>query len=160
MANATDSCELHIEFRSDRIFLSVSDIQTGWLKAVFDEARQLLENLGISPRGWKDALRKSYALFEITQILLMSSAVAIFAVWVNQRGNAYLYSSVGFFIAGVIPTLRQVLYFFRPRKKTQIIQEVIPRSRRFPWTEAAAVLGFLAGVLSLAKELISLLGSK
>lgn len=160
VANATDSCELHIEFRSDRIFLSVSDIQTGWLKAVFDEGRQLLEDLGITRRGWKDALEKTYALLQILQLLLMAAAVAVFAVWVNRGGDAYLYSSVGFFIAAVVPTLRQVLHFFKPPKKTPIIQEATPRIRRFPWTEAAAVLGFLAGVLGLVKELISLLAGK
>jgi hypothetical protein len=159
-ANATDSCELHIDFRSERILLSVSDIQTGWLKAVFDEARQLLEDLGVTRRGWKDALGKTYALLQILQILLMAAAVAVFAVWVSRGGDAYLYSSVGFFIAAVIPTLHQVLYFFRPPKKTPIIQEAAPSIRRFPWTEAAAVLGFLAGILGLIKELISLLVAK
>jgi hypothetical protein len=70
VANASDSCELHVEFRRLHIYLSVSDIQTGWGKAVFEEARHLLNTLGISSRGWKDALRKAYAVLEILQNLL------------------------------------------------------------------------------------------
>ncbi len=160
VANASDSCELHIEFRNEDIFLSVSDIQTGWGKAVFEQARDLLTTLGISPGGWKNVLAKVYGVLEILQNVLMILAVGIFAIWLRNEEDGYLYASVGFFASGVIPTLRRLLYFFNPPKKMPIVQEAPARSLRFPWAEASMVVTFLAGVLSLVKELISFFAPK
>src|SRR2546421_12037328 len=42
-------CELHVEFRSGHISLSVSD-DTGWGKSVFEDALNLLSALGISSK--------------------------------------------------------------------------------------------------------------
>lgn len=132
VANTTDSCELHIDFRSERIFLSVSDIQTGWGKSVFEEARHLLSTLGISSEGWKATLRKSYAVLEILQYLLLIVSVAMFSVWLQNQKETYLYASLGLFVSGVIPTLRRLVHFFRPPSKTLIIQEAPPKNRHFP----------------------------
>jgi hypothetical protein len=90
----------------------------------------------------------------------MIFAVAVFSVWLRNGDYTYLYASIGFFISGVLPTLRRLQYFFSPPKNPPIIQEAPPKSRGFPWVEASAVLSFLAGVLGLAKELISMFASK
>jgi hypothetical protein len=160
VANTKDSCELHIEFRAEHIFLSVSDIQTGWGKAVFEEARYMLNTLGISSRGWKNVLKKAYAVLEIIQNLLMIFAVTVFYLWSKYNGKTYLYASFGLFISGVIPTLRRLYYFFSPPKKVLIIQETPPQNLRFPWVEAAAIFSLLASILSLAKEIISVFAAK
>jgi hypothetical protein len=89
-ANGTDSCELHIEFRREHIFLSVSDIQTRWGKAVFEEARHLLTTLGIAPGGWKNSVAKVYGVLDILQNVLMIIAVGIFAMWMQLREDGYL----------------------------------------------------------------------
>lgn len=157
VANSTDSCELHIEFRGEHIFLSVSDIQTQWGKAVFEEARHLLTSLGIAPGGWKNSVAKLYGVLDILQNVLMIAAVGIFAIWLQTQEEGYLYAAVGFFASGVIPTLRRLLYFFNPPKRMQIVQATSIKGLRFPWSEATAILAFLGGVLGVAKEIISFL---
>jgi hypothetical protein len=155
VANTTDSCELHIEFRGEHIFLSVSDIQTQWGKAVFEEARHLLTNLGITPGGWKNLVAKAYGILDILQNVLMIVAVGVLALWMQLREDGYLYAAIGFFASGVVPTLRRLLYFFNPPKRMQVLQASSTRALRFPWPEATAILAFVAGVLGVAKEIIS-----
>jgi|GEM_PF-1091726 len=159
-ASPTDSCELHIEFRANHVALSVSDIQTGWGKAVFEEARHLLEGFGISSRGWKQHFVRTYQFVEILQTPLMVVAAAVFAVWLNYGGVNYAYAAVGFMLSGFIPTLRTLWRFLRPKKKAPIVQEADPRVPRFPWLEASSVLAFVASVLSLVKEVITWAGTK
>lgn len=160
VANTTDSCELHIEFRTEQVLLSVSDIQTNWGKAVFEEARHLLDTLGIAQGGWKNGLAKIYGVLDILQNVLMIMAVGIFVMWLRSREQEYVFASVGLFVSGVIPTLRRLLYFFCPPKKIAVIQEVAIRRLRFPWPEVTAVLALLAAVLALVKELVSVLAAR
>ncbi|MBI2728749.1 MAG: hypothetical protein HYX42_21115 [Polaromonas sp.] len=159
-ASPTESCELHIEFRGNHVALSVSDIKTGWGKAVFEEARHLLELYEISLRGWKQSFIRTYQLVEILQTPLMVLAAAVFAVWLKYGGVNYAYAAVGFMLSGVIPTLRTLWRFFRPAKRIQIVQEADPKVPKFPWMEASSVLAFIASVLSLTKEVITWLGTK
>lgn len=150
------SCELHVEFRSGHISLSVSDVDTGWGKSVFEDTRNLLGNLGITPKGITEILRIAYGLLDIFQNLLLMLSAALFAVWLIGKGASYLYASVSLFVAGVMPAMIRSYYYFFPPKRAQIIQETVPKSRNFPWAEATAVLSFLTGVLQLAKQLIAI----
>src|SRR6266550_2884682 len=86
-------CELHVEFRSGQILLSVADIETSWGKSVFEETRVLLSELGISSSGFNERLRKAYGLLDIFQNVLLALAVAVFAVWLTGRRTIYLYAS-------------------------------------------------------------------
>jgi hypothetical protein len=149
-------CELHVEFRSGQILLSVSDIETGWGKGVFEDTRILLGELGISSDGFNERLRKAYGLLDIFQNVLLALSVAVFAVWFTGRGATYLYASLALFVAGVMPALTRSYYFFSPSRKTPIFQETVARSRNFPWAEATAVLAFFTGVLQLAKALVAI----
>jgi hypothetical protein len=149
-------CELHVEFRSGQILLSVSDFETGWGKGVFEDARILLSDLGISSDGFNERLRKAYGLLDIFQNVLLALSVAVFAVWLMGRGATYLYASLALFVAGVMPALIRSYYFFSPPRKTPIFQETVAKSRNFPWAEATAVLAFFTGVLQLAKALVSI----
>ena len=73
-------CELHVEFRSGQILISVSDNETGWGKSVFEDARNLLSDLTISSRGFNERLRRAYSLLDIFQNVLLAVAAAVFAV--------------------------------------------------------------------------------
>lgn len=150
-------CELHVEFRSGRIILSVSDIETGWGKSVFEDMRTLLSTLGISSKGLNEKLRRAYRILDIYQNVLSVLSVAVFAVWLTGRGTTYLYASLALFVAGVMPTITRSCYFFSPRKKAPIFQETVAKSRNFPWAEATAVLSFFTGLLQLVKALIGII---
>jgi len=149
-------CDVLVEFRSGHTLLSVSDHDTGWGKGVFEDMRSLLRNLGISSRGFNEILRKAYGLLDIFQNVLLAFSVAVFAVWLGGRGLTYLYASLALFIAGVMSPITQAFRFFSPPRKALIFQEVITKSRSFPWKEATAVLAFITGVLQLAKALVAL----
>src|SRR5947209_4880998 len=149
-------CELHVEFRGGHISLSVLDSETGWGKSVFEETLNLLGSLGISSKGLNERLRRAYGLLDIYQNVLLVLSVAVFAVWLTGKGMSYLYACLALFIAGVMPAMIRSFHFFSPPKKAPIIQETVAKSRNFPWTEATAVLSFLAGVLQLAKALIAI----
>jgi hypothetical protein len=149
------SCELHVEFRSGHIVLSVADAETGWGKSVFEDARTLLRTLRISSNGLNDGLRKAYGLLEIFQNVLLVLSAAIFSIWLTGLGTTYLVASLALFIAGVMPALTRSFNFFSPPEKAPIFQETVTKSRTFPWTEATAVLSFLTGVLQLVKALVA-----
>lgn len=157
--NEKQSCELHIEFRAEHIFISVSDIGTDWGKSVVEEAAHLLRTMGISLRDWKDIFRKSYSILEILQNLLLVFSAFVFSAWLTNSEELYLYSAIGFLISGSVPTLKKLFYFFKSPKKISVIQETVPKKRRLPWLEASAVISFLVSVLSLVKELVSVLFS-
>ncbi|TMH85023.1 MAG: hypothetical protein E6H44_14045 [Betaproteobacteria bacterium] len=150
-------CELHVEFRSGQILLSVSDIETSWGKSVFEETRVLLSELGISSSGFNERLRKAYGLLDIFQNVLLALAVAVFAVWLTGRRTIYLYASLALFVAGVMPALTRSYHFFSPPRKTPIFQETVAKARNFPWAEATAVLAFFTGLLQLARALVAIL---
>lgn len=149
-------CELHVEFRSGQILLSVSDIETGWGKGVFEDTRILLRDLGISSNGLNERLRGAYGLLDIFQNVLLALSVAVFAVWLTGRGTIYLYASLALFVAGVMPALMRSYYFFTPPRKTPIFQETIAKGKNFPWAEATAVIAFFTGVLQLATALVAI----
>jgi hypothetical protein len=150
-------CEIHVEFRSGHTLLSVSDLETGWGKGVFEDMRSLLGALSISSKGFNEVLRKAYGLLDIFQNVLLAFAVAAFAVWLSGRGASYLYASLALFIAGVMPAMTHSFHFFSPPRKPLIFQEAAAKGRNFPWAEATAVLAFMTGMLELAKALIALL---
>lgn len=148
-------CELHVEFRSGQTLLSVSDIETGWGKGVFEDTRILLSDLGISSNGLNERLRKAYGLLDIFQNVLLAVSVVVFAIWLTGRGTTYLFASLALFVAGVMPALTRSYYYFSPPRNTPIFQETVAKGRNFPWAEATAVLAFLTGVLQLAKAFVA-----
>lgn len=149
-------CELEVEFRSGQIVLSVSDIETGWGKSVFEDTRVLLGNLGIFSGGLNEWLRWAYALLDNFQNVLLVLSAAGFAAWLTDRGITYLYSSLALFVAGVMPALTRSYYFLSPPGKTPIFQDAVARSRNIPWAEATAVLAFLTGVIQFAIALVAI----
>ena len=151
------SCELHIEFRTGYIALSVADVETGWGKSVFEDTRILLKNLGISSTGLNERLRKAYGLLEIFQNVLLALSAAIFALWLASEAGTHLFASLALLVAGVMPALTRAFHFLRPPRTAPIFQETLARSRNFPWTEATAVLAFATGVLQLARALLEVL---
>jgi len=149
------NCELHVEFRSGHITLGVSDNETGWGKGVFEDTLNLLATLGISSRGLNEKLRRAYHFLDIFQNVLLVLSVAVFALWLTGKGITYLYACSALFIAGVMPAMTRSFHFLSPPKKAPIVQETVAKSRNFPWTEATAVVSFLAGVLELVRALVA-----
>lgn len=156
---ATDrhNCNLHIEFRSGYIALSVADVDTGWGKSVFEDTRTLLQNLGVTSAGWNERLRKFYGLLEIFQNVLLALSAAIFALWLARGAASHLFASLALLVAGVMPALTRAFHFLRPPRTAPIFQETVARTRNFPWAEATAVLAFATGVLQLARALVEIL---
>lgn len=151
------SCELHIEFRSGYIGLTVADVETGWGKSVFEETRVLLKNLGISASGWNEKLRKVYGLLEIFQNVLLALAAAVFALWLASERGSHLFASLALLVAGVMPALTRALHFLYPPRTAPIFQETVARGGNFPWAEATAVLAFATGVLQLIRAFVEIL---
>lgn len=149
-------CELDVEFRRGQIVLSVSDVETGWGKSVFEEARALLGNLGAFSSGLNEKLRRAYGLLDIFQNVLLALSAAVLAAWLTGRGTSYLYASLALLVAGVMPVLTRSYYFIYPPRKTPIFQEAVAKSRNFPWTEATAVLAFFTGVIQLVRALVAI----
>src|SRR3989449_9245589 len=104
-------CELHVEFRSGQILLSVSDIETSWGKSVFEDTRVLLSELGISSKGFNERLRKAYGLLDIFQNVLLALAVAAFSVWPTRLKTISIYSSPASLVFGVMPALTRAYPF-------------------------------------------------
>jgi len=151
------NCELHIEFRSGYIALSVADVETGWGKSVFEDTHTLLKNLGITSAGWNERLRKFYGLLEIFQNVLLALSAAIFALWLAREEASHLFASLALLVAWVMPALTRAFHFLRPPRTAPIFQETVARTRNFPWAEATAVLAFATGVLQLARALLEIL---
>lgn len=151
------SCELHIEFRSGYIGLSVADVETGWGKSVFEDTRILLKNLGISSTGFNEKLRKAYGLLEIFQNVLLALSASLFALWLVSRAGSHVFASLALFVAGLMPALTRAFHFLYPPRTAPIFQETVARSRNFAWAEATAVLAFATGVLQLTRALVEVL---
>ncbi|ABI58648.1 hypothetical protein [Nitrosomonas eutropha] len=151
------SCEVHVEFRNEHIFLSVSDIQTGWGKSIHEEMQHLLATLGISAAGVKEKLRRAYSLLCVLQNVLLVIAVAVYSTWLVGHGESYLYGAIGLFVAGAMPALTKAFRFFFPTKRFALVQESPPKVRAFPLAEASALVALLGGILQLGKELVALL---
>jgi hypothetical protein len=151
------SCELHIEFRSGYIALNVTDAETGWGKSVFEDARILLKNLGISSTGLNEKLRKAYGLLEILQNVLLALSASLFALWLVSRASSHVFASLALFVAGLMPALTRAFHFLYPPRIAPIFQETVARSRNFAWAEATAVLAFATGVLQLTRALLEVL---
>jgi hypothetical protein len=111
--------------------------------------------LGISSKGLYEKLRRAYHFLDIFQNVLLVLSVAVFALWLTAGRISYLYACLALFIAGCMPAMTRSFHLLSPPKKAPIIQETVAKSRNFPWTEATAVLSFLAGVLELVKALVA-----
>lgn len=148
------SCELHVEFRANHIFLSVSDIGTSWGRGVHEEMRHILDKYGISTNGFREKIHSSYGFIVILQNIILAVSVAAFSTFLAGHGNGYLYTSVALFFSGAVPAFVNVFRHFFPPKKQPIVQEAAPKRMSFPFTEASAVISFIGAIISLAKELL------
>src|SRR5437773_4758382 len=70
-------CELHVEFRSGQILLSVSDIDTSWGQTAFEDTSVLMSNLGIPSKAINARLRKAYGLPDIVHKVHMALAMSV-----------------------------------------------------------------------------------
>ena len=121
------SCELHVEFLSNHIWLDVSDRATGWGKSVYEEMWYLLDSLGISSKGFKAEMQAFYFILAINQNVILAISVSLFAFWLTHHNRASLYASIGLFLAGAMPAAMRTVEFFSPPNKIPIIEETVAR---------------------------------
>lgn len=151
--NDNSSCELHIEFRKNHIFLSVSDIGTGWGEAVFQQASRELKRKKIFTN---DIIRKLYsAILRLQNIFIILGAIIIF-VWNNTGLITYLVSGTSFLIAGIAPALTDIYRIFSPSKPITLLEDTVPK-RSISGEKLTIAISLLVAVLGLIKEIIGLL---
>ena len=145
------SCQVHIEFVPGQVFVSVSDIGTGWGKPVFDDVCKLVEDNKLIHKAY---IEKFYSILNHLQNVLMISGATLFLLWHLDKYQPYLYASIAFFLSGFIPVIQNLWQQFYPKSAIPIIQEKKPFS--FPFVEATVVLGFFIGLANFIDALIKL----
>ena len=152
--SAHESCQLHVEFRQNHVFLSVSDIGTGWLDAVFEEMERKLKSAGLfkGELGYK----LTSTILRLQNIFLVVGTV--FVLFPKYQDLNLLYVGICCIATGVVPVISDVLRIFFPQKPIQILEEktVLPI---FNIEQAATWVGLVSGVVALVKELYMLISS-
>lgn len=148
------SCQLHVELRRNHVFLSVSDIGTGWLDAVFEQMERTLKSYGLfkSELGYK--LTSSILRLQ-NVFLVLGTALALFP---EVSGLNLFYVGVFLVITGIIPTLSDIFRIFFPQKPIQVLEEkatlpIVNIEKIATW------VGLISGVVALGKELFMLVAS-
>ena len=148
------SCEIHVEFRKDSIFLSVSDIGTGWGKGVFDDMRELLSRHGISASRLSSLVTRSYQVIESLASILLVLAILLYISWREDGSLTFLVASIGLFVSGAIPAIVRTHRILVPQKQTPVISNTSTRGAHVRLSEVAALVGIAQGVLAIAKTLL------
>ncbi|CAH8242678.1 conserved hypothetical protein [Vibrio aestuarianus] len=152
--NEHDSCQLHVEFRQEHIYLSVSDVGTGWLDAVFEEMERRLKSIGLfkGELGYK----LTAMLRRLQNVFLVAGAVLV--IYPKQGELDFFYVGLFLIVTGVIPVLSDIFRIFSPLKPIQVIEE----KSAFPIVnieKAATWIGIVSGTVALAKEAYVFLSS-
>lgn len=152
--NDHESCQLHVEFRQNHIFLSVSDIGTGWLDAVFEEMERKLKSAGLfkGELGYK----LTSTILRLQNIFLVAGTT--FVLFPVHDGLNLFYVGICFIVTGVVPVISDIFRIFFPQKPIQILDEkiVLPI---ISIEKAATWVGLVSGIVVLAKELFVLVSS-
>jgi hypothetical protein len=142
-----NSCQLHVEFRKNHIFLSVSDHGTGWLDAVFEEMERTLKSNGL----FKGELgHKLTSVVLRMQNLLLLTGLALLISPEHFDLNLF-YVGAFLIVTGIVPVLSDTYRIFFPRKPIQVIEEktniaVVNVEKIALW------VGLVSGLVALGKE--------
>ncbi len=152
--NENESCQLHVEFRRNHIFLSVSDISTGWLDAVFEEMERKLKSLGLfkGELGYK----LTSTVLRLQNIFLLVGT--IFLLFPMQMELNLFYVGVCLVLTGIVPVISDIFRIFFPQKPIQVLEEktILPIVN----IEKVAIwVGLISGTVALIKELYVLISS-
>ena len=148
--NDSESCQIHVEFRKEHIYLSVSDIGTGWMDAVFEAMERKLKASSLFKGEWQYKI--TFGLIRLQNIFLVSGAVLL--IHPISENIDFSYVAVSLIITGAIPAINDLYRLFRPRKPIQVIDD----HPSLPTTEIEKVglwLGITSAVVALAKEAYS-----
>ncbi|MBJ6954346.1 hypothetical protein [Vibrio cholerae] len=149
-----ESCQLHVEFRQNHIFLSVSDIETGWRDAVFEEMERKLKSAGLfkGELGYK----LTSTILRLQNIFIVTGTMLI--LFPEHKGLNLFNVGICFIATGVVPVVSDIFRIFFPQKPIQVLEEkiVLPNVNI---EKSAAWVGLVSGVVTLAKELYFLVSS-
>ena len=144
------SCELHVEFRKNQILLSVSDIDTGWRDAIFEEIERNLKNNGVFKGELIDKITSTIVHLQ-NVFLILGSNIYILA-YIDPSIN-FKYFAFSLITIGAIPIIGDIYRLYFPTKPMTVLESkvVIPL-----WNieKIAMWIGLLSGVVTLIKELI------
>ncbi|NTU50087.1 MAG: hypothetical protein HGA87_04240 [Desulfobulbaceae bacterium] len=150
--NETSSCELHVEFQKNHIFLSVSDIGTGWRDAVFEEAERKLKSFGLFKGEWLNKL--TYTISRLQNVFLVLGAGLLISP-PNTKINL-TYFAISLLATGIIPIIGDIFRLYFPKKPAFVLEERVP-FHLVSIEKAALWIGIISGMVTLLKEFISLL---
>ena len=149
-----NSCQLHVEFRKNHIFLSVSDHGTGWLDAVFEEMERTLKSNGL----FKGELGyKLTSMVLRTQNLLLLTGMALLLSPEHYDLNLF-YVGIFFIVTGVVPVISDIYRIFFPLKPIQVIEDKTNIAIA-NFEKTAIWVSLVSGLVALGKELYMLISS-
>ncbi|WOG30142.1 hypothetical protein [Endozoicomonas sp. 8E] len=148
--NEKESCQIHVEFRKEHVYLSVSDIETGWLDAIFEAMERNLKASGLFKGAWRYKLTSG--LIRLQNIFLISGVALL--IYPISENIDLSYVAISLIITGAIPAINDVYRLFRPKKPIQVIDDRIS----LPKTEIEKIglwLGITSAIVALVKEAYS-----
>ena len=150
------SVQTMIEISLQHTHINTSDIGADWGYAVqADINNYLLEKKIVSKAFW---LRLNNFLNILKYPFLIVGAV-YYILWHFNNNSSYLVKMIGFLVAGMALLFRDFYIFFKPSRPYQAI---IKKDKRINISinTIIVILAFLTAVLSLIKEIISIIFSK
>jgi len=150
------SVQTMIEFSPQHIHINTSDIGTEWGDAIqADINKFVLKNKIVSKAFW---LRLNNFLNILKYPFLIIGAV-YYILWYFNRDSSDLIKMIGFLVAGMTLLFREFYNFFKPPRPYQAIIEKEKRIE-ISINTIIVILAFLTAMLSLLKEIISIIFSK
>jgi hypothetical protein len=149
------SCELHVEFRKNHIYLSVADIGTGWGNAVFDETERRLKKVGLFKGDWISKITST--VIRLQNVFMVLGASLLLLTHLDNSFN-FKYFSLSLLATGIIPTIGDIFRLYFPTKPIFILKE---KATIGIWSieKFAMWLGIASGLVALTKELCLLFGT-
>lgn len=149
-----ESCEIYVEFRKERILLSVSDRGTEWGSSAFEEMQSLLSQHGIAVKRLEAISSRVYSLVEAMSDIILILSVLFYIEWHDTGSVNMALTSAGMLMAGATPSVAKAYRLLSPAKERLIIQPQSSKRVKFPLTEVAAWLGIIQAVFGISKEVV------
>ncbi|MDZ4140664.1 MAG: hypothetical protein U1C48_01530 [Methylotenera sp.] len=151
------SCELHVEFCKNHVLLSVSDIETGWRDAVFDEIERTLKIQGLFKGEWVNKLTSTFIRLQNVFLVLGASLLLL------THTDGYIdfkYFSLSLLVTGLIPVITDIFRLYFPAKPIDVLEERLttPTTPSRIVEKFAIWVGITSNVVTLIIGLSSFIG--
>lgn len=149
--DARDSCQLHVEFRQNHIFFSVSDIGTGWIDASFEEMERILKSEGLFTG--EISYKLTSTILRLQNFFLVLGAAFMLSPEIKEMN--FFYVGLLLAVTGAVPTLSDIYRIFFPQKPIQVLEEkstlpIVNIEKIATW------VGLISGLVALGKEFFML----